>query len=210
MDIQTETEVNNTVEVEKKLSHHDAQLIIQDAVQAKFFDELFPNLETALKHYQGCEDCKRIGLEKITGYKISCKQALLTWAKSGNIIPNITLGDMIASEHILGIYPLDKNSEVNACIASCRSFNRYWEMQTEGPKEMISRISRIIEVFKNERWDMVDIYTIGVRRIKKILDDLESGTITVSPNIYTKTGQLKQEIVEYVTTLQGLTLSVDL
>lgn len=212
-----------------ELSCREANLIIRLTPLEKNFEKMCEEEVAAIKHYLGCGGCRDRGLADILERQLTCREAVLVWAKHAQALwqscnPAIfftskTLLETYAVEHVWGKFQW-RNSRggcdwdpTTACHENpCRSLQYYWasipmsSSAGDGPEGVINLFHTLAEIFLKEKWPLNKLLTIQKNRITMLIRDIQNNKVTVSTGHYHSVDELIAEINVHVAVLQKLTL----
>jgi len=140
------------------------------------------NVEDAavIRHYDMCQECLNLGLKKILGRSLKCKEALEVWAKNPLpllIAPQKTIREKLAVEHVHGRRVVINNKVIfhfDACNSSaCSKLALFWHNAPLVPgynayQEKIQEMSLLIEVFFEEGWSVENLLKIQKERTQVV------------------------------------------
>lgn len=222
--------MTTTAQAEKpeiELSCREAHLILRITPLRKNVKEMKEEEIAAIRHYLYCKVCRDRGLADILDTKLSCKEAILVWAEQVRalwlscapdyFISMETIIEMYAVEHVWGKYQWKNSMGGNGwdigtgCPErSCLNLHGYWvsvpmsSSAGDGPNGVIHLFPFLFEVFLKQGWALDELLVVQKKRVATVLDDIESGKVTVSRGHYHSIYELIAEMQEHVAALQKL------
>lgn len=177
--------------VGKALTCREAQLILRVMDIDKPFDRLSDEERAALAHYGDlqpfCVDCHELGLARITGTSLDCRQAIMAWVRRDDhallqLNQVRSLRDCLAREHVYGrMRAVDGRSVdyLNSCqFHACRTVAACWHDAHlsafyDGDRETAMFIPLCLLTFRQEGWPLEDLLKSQAEMFERRLQQLE-------------------------------------
>ena len=216
-----------TEETKLELSCRETHLILRVTPLRKNVSEMKKEEIAAITHYLYCKNCRDRGLADILDTKLFCQEAILVWAERAGALwldcssclgPRIyMLIELYATEHVWGKYQCENSvggsgyDTTTSCGEHpCRALHSYWarvpmsSSAGDGPEGVIHLFPFLIETFIKKGWPLDELLTVQKKRISAVLENIQSGKVTVSSGHYHSVDELMWEMREHVATLQKL------
>ncbi len=208
-------------EKEVKFSCREARLVLKVMKTGKEYEVMTSEEKAACRHYASCNSCKKLGLSRIVSWKMSCKEALETWAtRPGPLYLGLvqTVKEQLALEHVWGrlvegvedtFWARVGHFEICQVEHTCRRLWQYWKnaglsMFNDGEGSTAGEIPFLIEVFIDKGFPLKKLLEIQKQRVETLLKAMQNNDpVSVG---YGEVGYIVCEIEANVKSLQDWTI----